>query len=171
MTPQALKALETLLERFWRQLTEPMGSRRAQRSRFGLVQVWASRGWRAQDHLERVVEWLLVEWPQDAPEPVKYWLAHVEPPLPGPRRRVCMAKACWRIELDDRELQEELGLDHDEGRHWLGWHHHVCWVSIAYACLRAEIYPAVLYFYYSFYLLFSLLKLQLMNLFPNMLSG
>jgi SRSO17 transposase len=39
------------------------------------------------------------------------------------RRLVRMAKARWRIELDYRELKEELGLDHYEGRHRLGWHH------------------------------------------------
>ena len=44
----------------------------------------------------------------------------------------------YNIELDYRELKEELGLDHYEGRHWLGWHHHVCLVSLAYAFLRAE---------------------------------
>jgi SRSO17 transposase len=122
----------------WKPVTWRQGSRGAQRSRFGLVQVWASHGWREQYHPERVAEWLLVEWPQDAPEPVKYWLAHFEAPLPGLRRVVRMAKARWRIELDYRELKEELGLDHYEGRHWLGWHHHVCLVSIAYAFLRAE---------------------------------
>ena len=54
------------------------------------------------------------------------------------RRLVRLAKARWRIELDYRELKEELGLDHYEGRHWLGWHHHVCLVSLAYAFLRSE---------------------------------
>jgi SRSO17 transposase len=49
-----------------------------------------------------------------------------------------VAKARWRVELDYRELKEELGLDHYEGRQWLGWHHHVCLVTIAYAFLRAE---------------------------------
>ncbi|MGH9352149.1 MAG: IS701 family transposase, partial [Terriglobia bacterium] len=29
-------------------------------------------------------------------------------------------------------------LDHYEGRQWLGWHHHVCLVTIAYAFLRSE---------------------------------
>jgi SRSO17 transposase len=51
---------------------------------------------------------------------------------------VRLAKARWRIELDDRQLKEELVLDHYEGRQWLGWHHHVCLVSIAYAFWRAE---------------------------------
>ena len=30
------------------------------------------------------------------------------------------------------------GLDHFEGRHWLGWHHHVTLVSMAYAFLSSE---------------------------------
>jgi SRSO17 transposase len=51
---------------------------------------------------------------------------------------VRIAKARWRVELDDRELKEELGLDHYEGRHWWGWHHHTCVVSLAYAFWRAE---------------------------------
>jgi len=40
--------------------------------------------------------------------------------------------------MDYRELKEELGLDHYEGRHWLGWHHHVTLVSLAFAFLRSE---------------------------------
>ena len=51
---------------------------------------------------------------------------------------VRIAKARWRVELDYRELKEELGLDHYEGHQWFGWHHHVCLVSIAYAFLRSE---------------------------------
>jgi len=35
------------------------------------------------------------------------------------RRLIRVARARWRVELDDRELKEELGLDHYEGRHWL----------------------------------------------------
>ena len=42
------------------------------------------------------------------------------------------------MELDCRELKEELGLDHYEGRHWLGWHHHFTLVSVACAFLRTE---------------------------------
>jgi SRSO17 transposase len=85
-----------------------------------------------------VAEWLLVEWPREAPEPVKYWLAHFDSQLPRLQFLVSIAKSRWRIELDYRELKEELGLDHYEGRHWLGWHHHVCLVNVAYAFLRSE---------------------------------
>ena len=103
-----------------------------------MIPVWAAHGWREQKHPERVAEWLLMEWPQTEADPRKYWLAHFPSQPPGMRRFVRIAKARWRIELDYRELKEELGLDHYEGRHWLGWHHHVCLVSLAYAFLRSE---------------------------------
>jgi hypothetical protein len=65
------------------------------------------------------------------------WLASLEPNL-RVRQLVRLARSRWRIELDYRELKDELGLDHYEGRHWLGWHHHVTLISLAYAFLRAE---------------------------------
>ena len=87
--------------------------------------------------LKRVREWLLIEWPEGEPEPAKYWLCH----LGGHKRLslkrlVYLAHGRWRVEQDYRELKDELGLDHYEGRHWLGWHHHVTLVTLAYAFLR-----------------------------------
>jgi SRSO17 transposase len=122
----------------WRRVTWRQGSRGAQRSRFVMLAVWAAHRWQAQAHLERVREWLLVEWPTGEKEPTKYWLAQLGSQPLGLRRLVRTAKARWRIEQDYRELKEELGLDHYEGRQWLGWHHHVCLVTIAYAFLRSE---------------------------------
>lgn len=137
--PQNLKAVaQQLPSSAWKNVTWRQGSRGPQRSRFALIPVWAAHGWREQKHPERVAEWLLMEWPQTEADPRKYWLAHFPSQPPGMRRFVRIAKARWRIELDYRELKEELGLDHYEGRHWLGWHHHVCLVSLAYAFLRSE---------------------------------
>ncbi|MBI2150833.1 MAG: IS701 family transposase [Acidobacteria bacterium] len=137
--PQDLRALAEQLPRSaWRTVAWRQGTRGMQRSRFAMIPVWAAHGWRKQEHPPRVVESLLVEWPQGSPQPTKYWLAHLGSQPPGLRRLVRIAKARWRVELDYRELKEELGLDHYEGRQWLGWHHHVCLVSIAYAFLRSE---------------------------------
>ena len=137
--PQNLKAVaQQLPSSAWKNVTWRQGSRGPQRSRFALIPVWAAHGWREQKHPERVAEWLLMEWPQTEADPRKYWLAHFPSQPPGMRRFVRIAKARWRIELDYRELKEELGLDHYEGRHWLGWHHHVCLVSLAYAFLGSE---------------------------------
>jgi SRSO17 transposase len=122
----------------WKKVTWRQGTRGPQRSRFARLKVWAAHGWRAQMHPERVAEWLLIEWPEGETEPTKYWLAQLDRERPGLRRWVRIAHARWRIEMDYRELKEELGLDHFEGRHWLGWHHHVTLVTLAYAFLRFE---------------------------------
>ena len=137
--PQDLATLAKQLPKTaWQKVTWREGTRGPQRSRFAKLKVWAAHGWRAQRHPERVAEWLLVEWPEGKTEPTKYGLAQLGPGLPGLRRLVKMAHARWRIEMDYRELKEELGLDHFEGRHWLGWHHHVTLVTLAYAFLRFE---------------------------------
>ncbi len=122
----------------WAEIEWREGTRGPQKSRFALVQVWAAHGWRKQYHPERVPELLLIEWPQGEKAPSKYWLAWFDSRLMGMCQVVRVAKARWRIELDYREMKEELGLDHYEGRHWLGWHHHVTLVTIAYAFLRTE---------------------------------
>jgi SRSO17 transposase len=122
----------------WKEVTWRQGTKAPMRSRFACVQVWASHGWQTLAPLPHAAEWLLIEWPNGAEVPTDYWLADLGPKAPGLRRLIRTARARWRIELDYRELKEELGLDHYEGRHWLGWHHHVTLVSMAFAFLRSE---------------------------------
>ena len=51
---------------------------------------------------------------------------------------VDLAKLRWRIERDYRELKQELGLGHYEGRGWRGFHHHATLCIAAYGFLIAE---------------------------------
>jgi hypothetical protein len=37
---------------------------------------------------------------------------------------VSLARILWRIERDSQEMDDEVGLDHHEGRGWRGFHHH-----------------------------------------------
>jgi SRSO17 transposase len=83
------------------------------------------------------VRWLVAEWPAGEPEPVKYWLANLPETTPL-EQLVGLAKLRWRVEHDYRELKDALGLDHFEGRSWLGWHHHVTLVSVAHAFVTLE---------------------------------
>ena len=46
-------------------------------------------------------------------------------------------RARWPIEQAYQQMKEELGLDHFEGRSWLGWHHHVTMVALAQAFLMS----------------------------------
>jgi SRSO17 transposase len=133
-----LTVAQSLPKTAWKKLTWRQGTKEPQRSRFARVQVWASHGWKRQEHPPRVAEWLIVEWPEDSKEPTDYWMAQLQAPNPSLLSLVSTARSRWRVELDYRELKEELGLDHYEGRNWLGWHHHVTLVSMAFAFLRTE---------------------------------
>jgi SRSO17 transposase len=76
--------------------------------------------------------WLLVEWPPGEREPTDYWLSNLPADTPL-RTLVRLAKIRWRIEHDYRELKDGLGLDHFEGRSYLGWHRHVTLTVLAQA--------------------------------------
>jgi SRSO17 transposase len=76
--------------------------------------------------------WLIAEWPPGKPEPTDYWLSTMAPDTPL-RELVRLAKVRWRIEHDYRELKDGLGLDHFEGRSYLGWHRHVTLTALAQA--------------------------------------
>src|SRR5687768_16782410 len=47
-------------------------------------------------------------------------------------RMVELAKPRWRIERDYQDFKQELGLGHDEGRGWRGFHHHASLCIAAY---------------------------------------
>ena len=76
--------------------------------------------------------WLLAEWPPEADEPTDYWLSNLPPDTPA-QELVRLAKIRWRVEHDYRELKTGLGLDHFEGRSYLGWHRHVTLAALAQA--------------------------------------
>lgn len=114
-------------EVMWRQ-----GSRGTMTSRFAACRVRpANRNLPKDDDGSLPVCWLLIEWPEDASEPTDYWLATLPEHTPI-SELVRYGKMRWRIEHDYRELKYGLGLDHFEGRTWLGWHHHVTLVTAAH---------------------------------------
>ena len=82
-------------------------------------------------------QWLLIEWPEGAPEPTKYWLSNLAADT-SLERLVYLAKLRWLIEKDYRELKQELGLGHYEGRGWPGFHHHAALAIAAYGFLLKE---------------------------------
>ncbi|SCL47719.1 SRSO17 transposase [Micromonospora eburnea] len=74
--------------------------------------------------------WLLVQWPPDQDEPTDYRLSDLPADTPL-TELVRLAKSRWRVEHDYRELKTALGLDHFEGRSWIGWHRHVTLTAAA----------------------------------------
>jgi SRSO17 transposase len=120
----------------WRSVGWRPGTRGTLRSRFAAVRVRpAHRDYKRST--PRAEEWLLIEWPRGEAEPTKYWLANLSESA-SLRELVRVTKIRWRIERDYQELKDELGLDHYEGRGWLGFHHHAALCIAAYAFLVAE---------------------------------
>ena len=137
--PAPLRAVaQALPASAWRTVTWRVGSKGPMTSRFARCPVWCAHAWRRGGPFAPREETCLVEWPPDEPHPTKYWLADLRGEPLGLRRLVRLAKGRWRIEQDYRELKDELGLDHFEGRSYTGWYHHVTLVSLAYAFLVLE---------------------------------
>src|ERR1700693_5850693 len=78
--------------------------------------------------------WLVAEWPEGEAAPTKFFFSNL-PPGTSLRQLVRTAKGRWWVEHSYKELKDELGLDHFEGRSWRGWQHHVTLVLLAYAFL------------------------------------
>jgi SRSO17 transposase len=105
-------------------------------SRFAVVRVVATNPVRNRQQSPRQ-EWLIIEWPTGAETPSDYWLSNLAPDEPH-ERLARLARLRWTVELDYRQLKGELGLDHYEGRSYLGFHHHTALVTCAHAFLTEE---------------------------------
>ncbi|MGH2667995.1 IS701 family transposase [Actinokineospora sp.] len=106
-------------------------------SRFAFVRVRAAHRWHKGFAEPPREEWLIAEWPEGRDEPTDYWLSNL--PEDTPLERLArLARLRWKIELDYKQLKGELGLDHYEGRSWLGWYHHTALVTAAHGFLTLE---------------------------------
>ena len=105
-------------------------------SRFAFVRVIAANPV-DQLHQPPREEWLIAEWPEGKDAPTDYWISNL-PAATEPERLARLARLRWMIELDYKQLKGELGLDHYEGRSYLGFHHHCTIVTAAHGFLTLE---------------------------------
>lgn len=115
----------------WEEVTWREGTKGALKSRFWAGRVLAEEG----------EVWLLAEWPVNSRQPEKFWLSDLPADTPL-AELVYYAKSRWWVEQNYQQLKTELGLDHYEGRTWLGWHHHVTLVMVAFGFLVLELIRA-----------------------------
>ena len=102
------------------------GTKKQLTSRFARVRVHIA----TPDCREPEEQTLLIEWPSQEEEPNHYTLLTLAPET-ALKEMVRKTKARWHIERSYEDMKGELGLDHFEGRSWIGWHHHI---SVALAC-------------------------------------
>jgi SRSO17 transposase len=106
-------------------------------SRFCFLRVRAGNDWEKATPSPPREEWLIAEWPDGREKPTDYWLSNL-PADTEPEQLARLARLRWKIELDYKQLKGELGLDHYEGRSWLGWYHHTALVTAAHGFMTLE---------------------------------
>jgi len=96
--------------------------------------VWPAQGYRKGRVQEEV--WLLIErrWQGRDSFELRYYFSNMPQEIPTLEMVRLFHERYW-IEQGYQQLKEELGLDHHEGRSWIGWHRHVLLVFLAFGYL------------------------------------
>ncbi len=111
----------------WATVTWGTGTAGPLTARFWAVRVRPTKG--------RGERWLLCE--RSATDERKYYLLHLSATT-ALVDLVALARSRWPIEQQYRELKDDLGLDHFEGRSYQGWTHHVVLTAVAFTFLQIE---------------------------------
>jgi SRSO17 transposase len=119
----------------------PPGSKGRQTFRFAAMRVRVATEHR-RNRLAGDLQWLRCAWPKGEVGPTKFWLSKL-PIKTTLKDFLRAAKLRWRVERDYRELKQELGLDHFEGRAWRGFHYHasLCAIAHGFLALRRALFP------------------------------
>jgi SRSO17 transposase len=121
-----------LPRRAYKKVAWAEGTKKTLASRFAWVRVELVN----PDSAEPLEQGLLIEWPKGDKNPAHYTLVTL--PKDTPLKEVVRkTKARWHIEGSYEDMKGELGLDHFEGRSWVGWNHHVSLVLACYALVIA----------------------------------
>lgn len=134
--PEAVGPIAAQLPaRAWRRITWRNGTNRPWAAHFAALRVTPGHEWRGHRLAPEV--WLLCERDLGTTPRIKSYLVAL-PTTASLKMLVRLAHQRWAIEQQYQELKDELGLDHFEGRTFLGWHRHVALTALAYAWLQDE---------------------------------
>jgi SRSO17 transposase len=130
-----VQMIETLGARALRRCSWRRGTKGRLSAHFAAVQVRIADGELVShgQHLPGQAAWLVCEARPSGER--KYHFTNY--PTETPRRTLVRAiKARWACEQAHQQLKDELGLDHYEGRSWLGLHHHALLTMMAFTYMQ-----------------------------------
>jgi SRSO17 transposase len=127
-TRTAAEIAAAIPERDWQRVVWAEGTKRPLAARFAAIRVRPAKS--------RGERWLLCERSLIDDER-KYYLLNLDATATL-RELVTLARSRWPIEQQYRELKDELGIDHFEGRSYRGWTHHIVLTAIAFTFLQLE---------------------------------
>src|ERR1035441_2243163 len=137
----SMAAEDMLADAKWRNVSWRNGTKGKLRARFAAVRIRTADGPpqrirdKGQQHLPGDEAWLIGEHRSSGEK--KYYLASLSAKT-DLRTLAATIKARWICEQAHQQLKEELGLDHFEGRSWIGLHRHALMTMIAYAFLQSR---------------------------------
>ena len=96
--------------------------------------VWPTKGYQKGSFHEEV--WLIIErrHKENGQFELRYYFSNMPQNMPTLEMVRLFHERFW-IEQGYQQLKEELGLDHHEGRSWIGWHRHVLLVFLSFGYL------------------------------------
>ena len=115
-------------DRDWHRVTWAEGTKGQLAARFTAVRVRPAKS--------RGDRWLLCERSL-ADDERKYYMLNLEATATLPEL-VAVVRSRWPVEQQYRELKDDLGIDHFEGRTYRGWTHHTVLTAIAFTFLHLE---------------------------------
>ena len=138
---QSVAAEKVLAGATWRQVSWRRGTKGRLSARFAVLRVRVADGPtqrigdQANQHMPGEEVWLVGEHRSSGER--KHYVSNLPADTPV-KVLVGAIKARWVCEQAHQQLKEELGLDHFEGRSWVGLHRHVLMTMMAYAFLQAR---------------------------------
>ena len=134
--PEAVAHIAAQLPaRAWRRIQWRNGANRPWAAHFAALRVTPAHDWRRRRLAPEV--WLLFERDLGTTPRIKAYLVAL-PPTASLRALVHLVHQRWAIEQQYQELKDELGLDHFEGRSFVGGHRHVVLTALAYTWRQHE---------------------------------
>jgi SRSO17 transposase len=118
----------------FRRVTWAQGTKGSLTSKFSFLRVVVARD-ECADNSDAM--WLVVERPDDEKEKTKYLLTDL-PRVMSRRKIVWYLHQRYKTERVYEDLKLEFGLDHYEGRSFVGWHHHVTAAIVCYNFVAAQ---------------------------------
>ena len=138
---KSVAAYTVLGDTTWRTISWRRGTKGRLAARFAAVRMRVADGptQRIRDmgnqHMPGEEVWLVGEHRSNGER--KYYLSNL-PADTTLKALAASAKARWICEQAHQQMKEELGLDHFEGRSWIGLHRHALMTMIAYAFLQSR---------------------------------
>lgn len=138
---QSVAAEKVLAGATWRQVSWRRGTKGRLSARFAVLRVRVADGPtqrigdQANQHMPGEEVWLVGEHRSSGER--KHTVSNLPADTPV-KVLVGAIKARWVCEQAHQQLKEELGLDHFEGRSWVGLHRHALMTMMAYAFLQTR---------------------------------